>query len=129
MESKEVIERLKEFANHFATNGYPYNAYSSSSSQIKSELNIIEKDLEMFEQYKQIEEKIGIDLITLFKTETVFWKDESGIHKSCECYIDLHFHELVVYEYPEDRYDSSGYRLAFEEYGKTWALTREELEK
>lgn len=98
--------------------------------------DLIENVADKLGELEDKEESYGIDLLTLLNAETVFWKvnvDNSGykyteIHKSCECYIDLHFHEIVAYEYPEDMYDSSGYRLAFEDYGKTWSLRKDELE-
>lgn len=78
------------------------------------------------------EDLYGIELLTLLKTEEVYWRikftDCSGyseIQKSYKCYIDLHNHQLIVYS---NEYDEFGYPLPFEDYGNTWALTREELE-
>ena len=96
-------------------------------------LNIIEHDLE---QYKKIEDELGIDLVTLFKVltaEDLWWKTITlGIVKTTfklenirpsltydienkKWYIDLESHTLVGFELLED-------------YGRTWALTKEELE-
>lgn len=82
-------------------------------------------------QLEDWEDLYGIDLLTLLKTEEVYWRikfvdgSETDIEKSYKCYIDLHNHQLIVYS---NEYDEFGCPLPFEDYGKTWALTMEELE-
>lgn len=85
--------------------------------------------LEKLGQLEDWEDLYGIDLLTLLKTESVYWRTKwTGIQvkKSFKCYIDLHNHQLIVYE---NEYDEFGNPLPFEDYGITWALTRKELEK
>ena len=81
-------------------------------------------------QLENIEEKLGIDLITLFKAlkNGIYWKGKScfnttgvffeespclNVHNNCLINITFRKNEDYVY---------------FKDYGKTWALTREELE-
>ena len=88
--------------------------------------NAIKPCLNKLGQLEDIEDELGIDLITLFK----IFSCEEIIHKTGElliyhrseylsvdfknkCIIDDNFNNLFFY---------------FRDYGKTWALTKEELE-
>ena len=46
---------------------------------------IIEKDLDLLEEYRKIEEELGIDLITLFKAlkDDVFINEDGSVYKDC----------------------------------------------
>ena len=75
---------------------------------------------------EDLEEEIGIDLITLFKAlkqKFVFHKENVKIEL-----LGIHIKsgELCLYGFVEDT--THGVYLSFKEYGKTWVLTREELE-
>lgn len=83
-------------------------------------------------KYEEWEDLYGIEILTLLKSDEVYyrykWSDGSGysdIMKSFNCYIDIHNHQLIAYD---NEYDEFGTPLPFEEYGETWALTKEELE-
>ena len=81
---------------------------------------------------EDIEEEIGIDLLTLFKAlkDGVWYYNDSSqlIHE----YVWLISNYLTVE--PHDKISSSfmtiyeNQILLFADYGKTWALTKEELE-
>ena len=82
---------------------------------------------------EDIEEELGIDLITLFNidkqlnTKKEIWfkiEDEIEENLRCDSYyiIDLKHKAFVKIEYEPLDY------LYFKDYGKTWALTKEELE-
>lgn len=85
------------------------------------------------EQYKNIEEELGIDLITLFKAlkNGVYWKG-SGIFSPKK--IGIYFEEKpeldienkmlrhILYQHNIDN-------VKLKDYGKTWALTEEELRR
>lgn len=77
-------------------------------------------------EYKAIEEKIGISLITLFSAiENGVWvKTKNGIshHFTVSVRKWLQTNTYCLYYRPYTH-------VWFENYGKTWALTREELEK
>lgn len=79
-------------------------------------------------QLEDIEEELGIDLITLFKAL------KNGVYVKMDGYID--FHRVGIDENTQLRTFSFSqidgvqfdYFLDFENYGKTWALTKGELE-
>ena len=93
---------------------------------------IIEKDLDKLEEYKSIEEEIGIDLINAVELckqvnskKVVYTKERWGIDTIKiinELDIELFNHRL--YKNVGGAYVS----LDLYDYGKTWALTKEELE-
>lgn len=104
-------------------------------------LDTIEKELKEHEQYKAIEDKLGIDLITLFKAlkNGIWVKDlKNNVYKvSChlcrvetgggvDCSLGLAFQQNGNYKWRylvlDTRRDSD-----IKDYGKTWALTKEEL--
>ena len=77
------------------------------------------------ELLENIEEELGIDLVTLFKALKcgVCIKDEGYFNNT-----DIYFHPLemeFVIEWANK--DNMGYEC-LKDYGKTWALTKEELE-
>lgn len=84
------------------------------------------------EQLENIEEELGIDLITLFKAQQIYWRikyidtgEYSEIKKSYRVHYDFTRKQFLVY----GEYDDFGFSLDLKDYGKTWALTREELEE
>ena len=86
----------------------------------------IEKDLDQLEEYKKIGEELGIDLITLFKALKqmfVFHKENVKIEL-----LGLHIksNELYLFGFVKDTVHAV--YLSLKDYGKTWALTKEELE-
>lgn len=81
------------------------------------------------QKYKDLEEKLGIDLITLFKAlkQGRIWVKNTYGKLECVCDYSLNFNAALNYWFlriGEGLYDVVG----FKEYGKTWALTKEELE-
>ena len=80
-------------------------------------------------QYKNIEDELGIDLITLFKasqSETITIKGIDFDYEVDEYHFDLRNKYIVVQLLRNDNYETEVYY--FKDYGKTWALTKEELE-
>ena len=80
-------------------------------------------------QLEDIEEELGIDLITLFKAYHVGFhiKYEDGLRgfvKGGEYFLEicLETKAFKVKAFPD------GTKWYFKDYGKTWALTKEELE-
>ena len=127
MNSKEALEELQcVLVSNQATKRY---------SDIFEEnlLRPIEKDLEVLEEHRKIEEYLGMDLITLFNIEKqlntkkeIWFKIEDEIEENFrfDSYyiIDLKHKAFVKIEYEPLDY------LYFKDYGKTWASTKEELE-
>ena len=101
--------------------------------------NIVYKSLYKLGQYEDNEEKIGIDLNIIVNLDTFYSKGDDGkiyeVHmgktkydngETVEKYID--FKNLCIHvayfwggTYMADK------NLYFKDYGKTWALTKEEL--
>ena len=84
-------------------------------------------DLEVLEEYKKIEDEIGIDFITLskiLKQRFVYDNDQVKIEL-----LGLHIKsdELYLYGFVEDTTQAVYLRL--KDYGKTWALDKEEFYK
>ena len=99
-------------------------------------LDIIEKELKEHRLLKKLEEELGIDLITLFKAlkdRQVIFKHIYGLKKPK---IYLETHKIAGLLFDGKSYDlwlyDNGYGDQFcaytKDYGKTWALTKEELE-
>ena len=141
-ELRESLEHIKDLV----INEYPEDFY-------KKDFEIIETELKKLEELKDIEEELGIDLITLFKalekgfyfkkteneddeetseheilfaspskyTVVNFWYNTIEIHIAPKFVIDCN--KKIECEIPsiEDE-------VWIEDYGKTWALTKEELE-
>ena len=87
--------------------------------------NIIEKDLDLLEEYRKIEEEIGFDFITLskiLKQRFVYDNDQVKIEL-----LGLHIKsdELCLYGFVEDTMHAVYLRL--KDYGKTWTMTKEKL--
>lgn len=102
---------------------------------------------------EDIEQELGIDLITLFKAKSIYiatfsyWKwnlkdkqqckkndigaiEEKRIVEKNNFCIDFINKEIVIIEFElidDGDYETEIIRLKFKDYGKTWALTREEL--
>ena len=80
-------------------------------------------------QLEDIEEELGIDLITLFKAskQGIFVKEQNTNEKEVdfeEITLDLD-NKLLLFRHPRKEI---GKGRVLSHYGKTWALTREELE-
>lgn len=146
----EALERLIKYANineAILITKYGYSALNDINC-IKQDLNKL-KELEEeneslrneneslhteLKRYRNLENKIGIDLIILFSvlnngawvkskdwgichwTMPNIWNDYNG-NRSPKVELEFQFKKCGCYEY-----------FKVKDYGKTWALTREELE-
>ena len=93
------------------------------SEEVKERALIYEK----LQQLENIEEELGIDLITLFKAlkEDIYYKDCSTIIKVYVLGISpMRENKFAL----ECYYDFKNFRVDTRDYGKTFALTKEELE-
>ena len=68
MTSKEALNRI-ETVVPFNRENKPnyYSQFMQSETPFYEDFDLVKKDLEVLEEYKSIEEELGIDLITLFK--------------------------------------------------------------
>ena len=128
MTSKEALQNIKDYHNETVydiDNIYTENMF-------EKQLDIIEKDLDRLEEHRNIEEEIGIDLTILFNAlkNGVYYFDEQGqLIYSCVWLTDNHVtagvHDKLSYSFKTPYHET----LLFEDYGKTWALSEEELSK
>ena len=103
--------------------------FRSISNEYCEEYDTIEKDLDQLEEYKKIGEELGIvfNINKQLNTKKEIWfkiEDEIEENLRFDSYyiIDLKHKAFVKIEYEPLDY------LYFKDYGKTWALTKEELE-
>lgn len=79
-------------------------------------------------QLEDIEEELGIDLATLFKALKygVFTKNRKGIHFTNRVHIGRNWIDCL---FVSTQTRNTTHRIKqLKDYGKTWALTKEELE-
>lgn len=129
----EVLEALKKVKWKLEDEGILGKEYELCDT--------IEKALKEHEQYKAIEEELGIDLTLLgkalkaikyidhYKEKFFYVKGSSGtiypVQGAELCYCPTKFFISIISRNEDMRFMT--YWL--DDYGKTWALTREELEK
>ena len=123
MNSKEVLKDILGILMNFE------HLYAINDTQEvkKQKFEIIEKDLDRLEEYRKIEEEIGIDFITLskiLKQRFVYDNDQIKIEL-----LGLHIKsgELYLYGFVEETMHAVYLRL--KDYGKTWALDKEKFYK
>ena len=136
MTSKEALDELEWFINCVYDSVEDGHA-AYLKDEVESASNAydkLEKDLEVLEEYKSIEEELGIDLITLFKAlKDGFYhidkdkhiyktKRTKGNGGAMSYYAS--YYEIIAEDAFGDQYF---YKL--KDYGKVWGLTKEELEQ
>ena len=129
MTSKEALDELEWFINCVYDSVEDGHA-AYLKDEVESASNAydkLEKDLEVLEEYRKIEEEIGIDFITLskiLKQRFVYDNEQVKIEL-----LGLHIKsgELYLYGFVENTTQAVYLRL--KDYGKTWALDKEEFYK
>lgn len=124
------------------TNKYPDNTPDNTPVYYKYYLNGYHYEqgdfIEKLGQIEDIEEELGIDLITLFRAlkNGVYYDIGSKTIRYYEIdgnqYIDIDIQDQflnLMYASPYEDSCHCEMSLALNDYGKTWALTKEELEK
>ena len=95
--------------------------YDSEKKDLYWQIAGLELELK---KYKDIEDELGIDLITLFNAlkNGIYTKTKNGISfkRSNDLRIRPHTNQWQLYYF-------SYSRVFTKDYGKTWALTKEEL--
>ena len=110
---------------------YEYSTKNYNEEKLRT-THEIKKKLNLLEEYKKIEEELGIDLITLFKAlKNGFYH----IDKNKHIYTtkptkgnggSMNFYTCLECIIAEDTFGDQ-YIFSLKDYGKTWALTKEEL--
>ena len=122
MTSKEALEKmlddLKNYGSYFADGGYYDN---------KEQFEIVKKDLDLLEEYRKIEEEIGVDFIALVKMlkGDVYINDGGFVGEIGNIYKERikSIEHCPVWGFTVG--DNAEY--AFKDRGKTWALDKEEF--
>lgn len=94
---------------------------------IKIEKQLTQNAYAKLKKLEDIEEELGIDLLTLFKAfeEDIWIKFDNKIMFVPYDKKDFIFYEGNINCYPLN--EPYGYTVSIDDYGKTWALTKEEL--
>ena len=95
----------------------------------KQKFEIIEKDLDLLEEYRKTEEEIGVDFITLIKMlkDDVYINDGGIVDEIGHIYKER---VKSIEHWPVWSFTvSDGGEYAFKDRGKTWALDKEEFYK
>lgn len=87
------------------------------------------KAIQKLGQLEDIEEKLGIDLITLFKAFNGICYKDNEIKFACHLLLTDNWSFIVLDDWITYQKTNFYPSLELNEYGKTWALTKEELEK
>lgn len=86
--------------------------------------DIIEKDLDKLFKLEDIEKELGVDLVKLLSAKSIFVVECDEIYESQTPFVDCVNKQILLAHYTTIAEDYD-----FKDYGKTWAFTREELEK
>ena len=95
----------------------------------RNEVDIISKDLDLLEEYRKIEEEIGVDFITLVKMlkDDVYINDGGIVGEIGNIYKEQ---VKSIEHWPIWSFTiGDGVEYAFKDRGKTWALDKEEFYK
>ena len=95
----------------------------------KQRSEIIEKDLDLLEEYRKIEKEIGVDFITLVKMlkDDVYINDGGIVNEIGHIYKEQ---VKSIEHWPVWGFTiGDGVEYAFKDRGKTWALDKEEFYK
>lgn len=140
MNSKEALEKLsyipiyEEDERNVITDVNNCCVYKGDLYEIYgNEVDTIEKDLEVLEEYRKIEKELGIELTVLFSAL------KYGIYYVENDYQRVYDNVYLISNYintgPHDKlsYSFITYNtkqiLLFEEYGKTWFLVKKRFSK
>lgn len=129
MNSKEALKELEIATNWSSDEGIDKDLYNLWGNVA---CRTIKRDLDRLEEYRKIEEELGIELTILFSALKYgvyyFASDGQLIHDYVSLtnnYINAGVHDKLSYSFITF---FERQILLFTGYGKNWALTKEELE-
>ena len=97
----------------------------------KQKFDIVEKDLDQLEEYRKIEEEIGVDFITLVKMlkDDVYINDGGIVDEIGNIYKEpvKSIEHWPLWGFTAGDDDEMKTLCAFKDRGKTWALDKEEF--
>lgn len=124
------MDRLTERVD--MTHEYEYGANGFCCTDAEQLIKVYDK----LGRLEDIEDKLGVDIVRLYKALTrniIYYKNEiSNEIDECECvYSSITKYENNIYAFMlliKKLNNEESYMVATIDYGKTWALTKEELE-
>ena len=123
MTSKEALKDIKDVLDMLID----FARLNINEDIKKQKFEIIKKDLDLFEEYRKIEEEIGVDFITLVKMlkDGVYINDGGIVNEIGNIYKEQvkSIEHWPVWGFTTD----DGGEYAFKDRGKTWALSKEEF--
>ena len=127
MTSKEALKDIKDVLDTLID----FVRLNISEDMKKQKFEIIKKDLDLFEEYRKIEEEIGVDFITLVKMlkDDVYINDGGIVDEIGHIYKDQvkSIEHWPVWGFSVGDDDEMKTLCAFKDRGKTWALSKEEF--
>ena len=130
MTSKECLEKL----SYIPIYEEDERIYKGDLCEVYgSEVDIISKDLDQLEEYRKIEEEIGVDFITLVKMlkDDVYINDGGIVDEIGNIYKEQvkSIEHWPVWGFTAGDDDEMKTLCAFKDRGRTWALDKEEFYK
>ena len=129
MTSKEALKDIKDVLDMLIS----FVRLDINEDIKKQKFEIIKKDLELLEEYRKIEEEIGVDFITLVKMlkDDVYINDGGIVDEIGHIYKEQvkSIEHWPVWGFTAGDDDEMKTLCAFKDRGKTWALDKEEFYK
>lgn len=130
MSSKKALKDIKDVLDILLNFEHIFTANEMRDIK-KRKFDIIERDLDLLEEYRKIEEEIGVDFITLVKMlkDGVYINDGGIVDEIGHMYKDQvkSIEHWPVWGFTAGDDDEMKTLCAFKDRGKTWALSKEEF--
>ena len=127
MTSKEALKDIKDVLDMLIN----FVRLDINEDIKKQKFEIIKKDLDQLEEYRKIEEEIGVDFITLVKMlkDDVYINDGGIVDEIGHIYKEQvkSIEHWPVWGFTAGDDDEMKTLCAFKDRGKTWALGKEEF--
>ena len=123
MKSKEALKDIKDVLDMLID----FARLNINEDVKKQKFDIVEEDLDLLEEYRKLEEEIGVDFITLAKMlkDDVYINDGGIVDEIGNIYKEpvKSIEHWPVWGFTAGDDDE----CAFKDRGKTWALSKEEF--
>ena len=127
MTSKEALKDIKNVLDMLID----FARLNINEDIKKQKFEIIKKDLDLLEEYRKLEEEIGVDFITLVKMlkDDVYINDGGIVDEIGRIYKEKvkSIEHWPVWGFTAGDDDEMKTLCAFKDRGKTWALSKEEF--
>ena len=127
MSSKEALKDIKDVLDMLID----FARLNINEDIKKQKFEIVKKDLDLLEEYRKLEEEIGVDFITLVKMlkDDVYINDGGIVDEIGHIYKEKvkSIEHWPVWGFTAGDDDEMKTLCAFKDRGKTWALDKEEF--